>query len=97
MPVPPVILTVPSATTGTSGSTALGSGETNPTGGGGQVGLLLLSKYVKPNVPEVIDYFNHFSLLASIESLFGLQRLGYAGASQLPVFGSAVYDNYTPG
>jgi NADPH-dependent 7-cyano-7-deazaguanine reductase QueF-like protein len=46
---------------------------------------------------EVTDYYNHFSLLASIERLLGVQRLGYAAESQLPVFGSAVYDNYTPG
>jgi hypothetical protein len=89
--------TTGTTTTGTSGSTGLGGGQTNPTGGGGQVGLVLLSKYVKPNFPEVTDYYNHFSLLASIESLLGLQRLGYGADSQLPVFGSAVYNNYTPG
>ena len=76
---------------------SLGGGATNPTGGGGQVGLLLISRYVKPNFPELTDYFNHFSLLASIEKLFGLQRLGYAAASGLPVFGSSVWTNYTPG
>ena len=70
---------------------------TNPTGGGGQVGLLLISQYVKPNTPEVTDYYNHFSLLASIEELFGLQRLGYAADKQLPVFGAAVYSAYTAG
>jgi hypothetical protein len=84
-------------TTGTTAPSAVGSGETNPTGGGGQVGLLLLSKYVKPNNPEVTDYFNHFSLLASIEELFGLQRLGYAADKGLPVFGTSVYTAYTAG
>jgi phosphatidylinositol-3-phosphatase len=44
---------------------------------------------------DVIDYFNHFSLLASIEQLFGLQRLGYASDPQLPVFGAPVYTNYS--
>jgi hypothetical protein len=43
----------------------------------------------------VIDYYNHFSLLASIENLFGLPRLGYASDKQLPVFGPAVYSNYS--
>lgn len=84
-------------TTTTSPSTSLGIGVTNPTGGGGQVGLLLISPFIKPGLGDVIDYFNHFSLLASIEDLFGLKRTGYGNASQLPVFGASVYDNYTPG
>jgi phosphatidylinositol-3-phosphatase len=73
---------------------SLGSGETTPTGGGGQVGLLLISPYVKKNSSDVVDYFNHFSLLASFEELFGLHRLGYAAAPAVPVFGAAVFNNY---
>jgi phosphatidylinositol-3-phosphatase len=93
--------TSPSGQTGTtsptsaSGPTSQSGGATSPTGGGGQVGLLLLSQFVKPNTLEVTDYFNHFSLLASMEKLFGLQPLGYAKAAALPVFGPAVYTNYT--
>lgn len=92
--------TGPTGTTGTTGQTGptgpadTGGGVTNPTGGGGQVGLLLLSRYIKPNSFEVTDYFNHFSLLGSIEQLFGLQRLGYAADKTLTLFGSAVYTNY---
>jgi hypothetical protein len=63
--------------------------------GGGKVGLLLLSKYVKPDTINGFDSFNHFSLLASIEDLFGLDRLGYAAASGLPVFGPSVYTAYS--
>ena len=97
--------TTPTDTTTTTGSTSttptsttpaggLG-GETTPTGGGGQVGLLLISQYVKPNSIDAIDYFNHFSLLASIESLFGLHKLGYAGAPGLSAFGAGVFNNYS--
>ncbi len=82
--------------TSTTPNSLLG-GQTNPTGGGGQVGLLLLSQYVKPGMIDVTDYFNHFSLLASIEDLFALKRLAYASDRALPVFGAAVYTNYTPG
>jgi phosphatidylinositol-3-phosphatase len=80
--------------TSTTPATSLG-GETTPTGGGGQVGLLLISPYVKPNSTDVIDYFNHFSLLASIEKLFGLHTLGYAGATGLASFGVGVFNNYS--
>jgi phosphatidylinositol-3-phosphatase len=83
------------STSMTTPASALGGGETTPTGGGGQVGLLLISPYVKANSTDVIDYFNHFSLLASIEKLFGLHTLGYAGATGLPVFGTGVFNNYS--
>jgi phosphatidylinositol-3-phosphatase len=87
-----------SPTTTTPGaSPGLGSGQTSPTGGGGQVGLLVLSKYVQPNTQDVTDYFNHFSLLASIEELFSLKRLGYTTGFNLPVFGPAVWSKYVPG
>jgi phosphatidylinositol-3-phosphatase len=87
--------TTPTDTTGTTTTPVdLGAGATTPTGGGGQVGLLLISPYVKPNSTDVVDYFNHFSLLASIENLFGLHRLGYAGAIALPTFGAGVYNAY---
>ena len=90
--------TTPATTTAPTTTTApvsLGSGETTPTGGGGQVGLLLISPYVKPNTVDVIDYFNHFSLLATIENMFGLHRLGYSGALGLPLFSTSVFNNYT--
>ena len=38
-----------------------------------------------------MDTFNHFSLLKSIEDLFGLKPLGYARDSALPVFDSAIF------
>jgi phosphatidylinositol-3-phosphatase len=69
-------------------------GGTCPTGGGGQVGLLLLSPYVVPGTQDPIDYFDHFSLLASIEDLFGVPRLGYASAPTLAAFQPSVFANY---
>ena len=85
------------APTTTTAPLSLGTGETTPTGGGGQVGLLLISRYVKANTIDVIDYFNHFSLLATIENMFGLHRLGYSGAPGLPVFSTSVFNNYSGG
>jgi hypothetical protein len=85
---PTLSTTTPTTTTPTS----IGDGETNPTGGGGHVGLLLISRYVKPGSVDVIGYFNHFSLLASIEDLFNLGHLGYATDPALPVFDASVFN-----
>jgi hypothetical protein len=72
------------------------AGQTTPTGGGGEVGLLLISKYVKKNSTDLIDYFNHYSLLSSIEKLFSLGHLGYARDPALTAFGSSQYNHYKP-
>ena len=99
--------TGPTGATGASGPSgptgpstpppSIGGGQTTATGGGGHVGLLLLSKFVSPGIPEVTDYYNHFSLLASIEDSFGFKRLGYAAAKSLPVFGAGVWTAFNTG
>jgi phosphatidylinositol-3-phosphatase len=78
----------------TAGSTTAGSTTTTAAAGGGQVGLLLISKYVKPSSVNVTGEYNHFSLLASIEDLLGVSRLGYAKSQGLLVFDSSVYNAY---
>jgi phosphatidylinositol-3-phosphatase len=45
--------------------------------GGGTVGALLLSRYVKGGTTAQ-ERFNHFSLLRTIEDVFALPHLGYA-------------------
>ena len=80
-------------TAGTTGNAGVGAGATV---GGGKVGLLLISKYVKPGSVNVTGEYSHFSLLASIESLFGLSHLGYAGSEGLLVFDKSVYNNPNP-
>jgi len=74
-----------------------GEGPTTPTGGGGQVGLLLISSFVKAGSSDLVDYYNHFSLLASIEDLFGLKHLGYASDPALSRFDGATYNAGKPG
>ncbi|MBO0767904.1 MAG: hypothetical protein J2O48_04380 [Solirubrobacterales bacterium] len=64
------------------------------TGGGGQVGLLALSKYVMAATPDAADTFNNYSVLLSIEQLFHLKPTGYAALPSLTPFGSAFYSNY---
>jgi phosphatidylinositol-3-phosphatase len=63
--------------------------------GGGQVGLLLISQYVTPSSVDITDYYNHYSLLASIEDLFSLTRLGFASDLSLPVFDRVTYSAWT--
>jgi hypothetical protein len=86
--------TTPTDTTTTATTTSPTTTDTTPTDttttpapttppGGGQVGLLLISKWVKPGDVDPIDTFNHFSLLKGIEELFGLKELGYAKGSGL--------------
>ena len=58
------------------------------------MGLLLISSYVKPNSLDSTDYYDHYSLLNSIESLFSLPHLGYATDPQLPVFDQVTYNAY---
>ena len=78
--------------TGATAPSALGGGQVSATGGGGRVGLLLLSPYVKAGSVDELGYYNHFSLLRSIEELFGLKRLGYAANPALPAFDKLVYN-----
>ena len=71
------------------------AGPVKPTGGGGRVGLLLISPFVTPGTMNETAYFNHYSLLLSIEELFELERLGYAGELALTAFDSTVYNYET--
>ncbi|NYJ04996.1 alkaline phosphatase family protein [Petropleomorpha daqingensis] len=56
--------------------------------GGGRVGALVISPFVRPGTWSTTPY-NHYSLLASVEELFGLPKLGYAGTVNR--FGLDVY------
>jgi hypothetical protein len=57
--------------------------------GGGRVGAVLLSPFIKPGTVSSTPY-NHYGLLGSIEDTFGVPRLGYA-ATTSATFGKDVY------
>ncbi|HWH93172.1 MAG TPA: alkaline phosphatase family protein [Baekduia sp.] len=63
--------------------------------GGGRVGALLLSPYVEAGGTVDAPY-DPFSLLASIEALFGLDPIGYAADTTLRPFGPKVYAGWNP-
>ena len=65
-----------------------------PARGGGEVGALLLSPFVKPGTTNQ-EQFNHFSLLRTVEDLFALKHLGYAGRSGASSFGASVFSAYS--
>jgi phospholipase C len=59
---------------------------------GGRVGALVLSPFTKGGTVSDKTY-NHYSLLATIEDIFALPRLGYAGAPGLNSFGPDVFNS----
>lgn len=63
-------------------------GITGP--GGGRVGAVVLSPFVRPGTQNANPY-NHYSLLKSMENLFGLSYLGYARPSNVPAFSTDVF------
>lgn len=74
-----------------AGDEAPPTGPVRETGGGGRVGLLLLSPFVEPGTTSE-TYFNHFSLLATIEELFGLERIGYAAEPAITGFDESIFN-----
>jgi phospholipase C len=66
-------------------------GGTTQGPGGGRTGAVLLSQFIRPGTVNDTPY-NHYSLLKSMEDLFGLGYLGYAGQAGLQAFGADVYN-----
>lgn len=59
--------------------------------GGGQIGAVLLSPFIAPGTMSTV-FYNHYSLLRSLEDMFGLkQHLGYANDHLLQTFGSDIF------
>jgi hypothetical protein len=74
------------------------SGPNTPTPGvngpgGGRTGAVLLSRFIKPGTVSNVPY-NHYSLLRSVEDVFGLPHLGYAARAGLASFGRDVFTGY---
>jgi hypothetical protein len=74
-----------------TGDGAPPTGPVRETGGGGRVGLLLLSPFVEAGTTSE-TYFNHFSLLATIEELFALERIGYAAEPAITGFDESIFN-----
>ena len=63
-------------------------GKTGPSGG--RIGAVLLSPLIRPGTVSTVDY-NHYSLLRTIEDIFGLPHLGDAAMPQVRSFGPDIF------
>jgi len=83
----------PEGATACCGEQSLASAQ-RPAGfigpGGGRIGAVLLSPYIKPGTVSTVPY-NHYSLLRTVEDIFGLPHLGYAAEPDLQPFGTDVF------
>jgi phosphatidylinositol-3-phosphatase len=68
-------------------------GLTGP--GGGRIGALVLSRFVQGGTVSAAPY-NHYALLRTVETLFGLPQLGYAAEPDLKPFGADVFNVVAP-
>jgi len=76
---------------------------TSATNGGGDVGAVLISKFIKPGSTDA-TFYNHYSWLRSMENIFhvasaspgldGEGHIGFAAQPGLKAFGSDVFNNY---
>jgi phospholipase C len=73
---------------GPGGTQSAMAGLTGP--GGGRVGMLALSPFITPGSTTATPY-NHFSLLRSVEDIFGLPHLAEAAVPGLAAFGPDVF------
>jgi hypothetical protein len=58
--------------------------------GGGRIGAVMLSPFIKPGTVSSVPY-NHYALLRSVEDIFGLDHLGFAGQAGLKAFGADIF------
>jgi hypothetical protein len=58
--------------------------------GGGDVGMVALSPFIKPGTVSTVSY-NHYSMLRTVEDIFGLTHLGDAAMAAVKSFGPDVF------
>jgi hypothetical protein len=78
-----------------SGPNTTNPGFIVPGPGGGRTGAVMISPCISPGTVSDQEY-NHYSLLRSVEDLFGLDHLGYAGQDGLAPFGIDLWNDVKP-
>ena len=61
--------------------------------GGGRTGAVVLSRFIKPGTVSRVPY-NHYSLLRTVEDIFSVPHLLYAGRKGVVSFGKDVFTAY---
>jgi phosphatidylinositol-3-phosphatase len=61
------------------------------TGGGGKVGLLLISPFVEAGKVEETEYANHFTLLKTLAEMLGVEPTGYATEEEVPALSGELF------
>jgi hypothetical protein len=61
------------------------------TGGGGKVGLLMISPFVEPGKVEEAEYANHFTLLKTLATMLGVEPTGYAAEEEVPTLSPELF------
>jgi phosphatidylinositol-3-phosphatase len=84
----PNLAAYPQTTSLKSGSSSYTLTYTNY--GGDNTGAVLLSPFIKPGTVTTTGY-NHYSMLRSIEDIFGLDHIGYAQESAVGTFGTDIF------
>ena len=74
----------------TAGPNSPSPGITGP--GGGRVGAVFISPFIRPGTVTAVNY-NHYSMLRSVEDMFGLAHLGFAAqtANDFVPFGPDIF------
>jgi hypothetical protein len=94
--LPPVTATTTPSTSATeeettSTTTSYSEESVLPSGGGGKVGLLMISPFVEPGTVVETEYANHFTLLKTLETMFGVGPLGYATEEEMPALSPELF------
>ena len=104
--LPLVAGATPATTTGATGATTTESSTAEleeeattkyteesvlTSGGGGKVGMLIISPLVLAGSVEESEYANHFTLLKTLEAMFGVEPLGYAGGEEVPTLSPELF------
>jgi hypothetical protein len=61
------------------------------TGGGGKVGLLMISPFVEPGKVEEAEYANHFTLLKTLATMLAVEPTGYAAEEEVPTLSPELF------
>jgi phosphatidylinositol-3-phosphatase len=80
-----------STTTEEATTATYGEESVLASGGGGKVGLLLISPLVEPGAVVETEYANHFTLLKTLETMFGVEPLGYASEEEVPTLSPELF------